>query len=76
MPPMSNYPYPTTPCVAVCQIDPKTGFCLGCFRTLKEIAQWGKFSEDERQALLPELDRRKEEDRLRWEAKRKRDGDR
>jgi predicted Fe-S protein YdhL (DUF1289 family) len=73
---MSKYPYPTTPCVAVCQIDPKTGFCLGCFRTLKEIAQWGKFSEDERQALLPELDRRKEEDRLRWEAKRKGDGNR
>jgi predicted Fe-S protein YdhL (DUF1289 family) len=73
---MSNYPYPTTPCVAVCQIDPKTGFCLGCFRTLKEIAQWGRFSEAERQALLPELDRRKEEDRLRWEAKRKGDGDR
>jgi predicted Fe-S protein YdhL (DUF1289 family) len=69
------YPYPTTPCVAVCQIDPKTGFCLGCFRTLKEIAQWGKFSEEERQALLPELDRRKEEDRLRWEAKRKGNGD-
>lgn len=73
---MSRHPYPTTPCVAVCQIDPKTGFCLGCFRTLKEIAQWGRFSENERQALLPELDRRKEEDRLRWEASRKRDGDR
>lgn len=73
---MAKYPYPTTPCVAVCQIDPKTGFCLGCFRTLKEIAQWGKFSEDQREGLLPELDRRKEEDRRRWEEKRKRDGDR
>ncbi len=73
---MSGYPYPTTPCVAVCQIDPKTGFCLGCFRTLKEIAQWGKLGEDERRALLPELERRKEEDRLRWEAKRTRDGER
>ena len=71
---MARSPYPTTPCVAVCQIDPKTGFCMGCYRTLKEIAQWGKFSEDERVALLPELERRKEEDRRRWEEKRKRDG--
>jgi len=69
------YPYPTTPCVAVCQIHPKTGYCLGCYRTLKEIAQWGKFSEDERQALLPELERRKAEDLRQLEEKRKRDGD-
>ena len=69
------YPYPTTPCIAVCQIDPKSGFCLGCYRTLKEIAQWGRFSEDERQALLPELDQRKAEDQRRIEEeKKKRDG--
>lgn len=43
---MAKSPYPTTPCVAVCQIDPKTGWCLGCYRTLPEIAKWGKFSED------------------------------
>ncbi len=71
---MAKSPYPTTPCGAVCQIDPKTGWCLGCYRTLPEIAKWGKFSEDERQALLPELDRRKEEDMRRWAEKRKRDG--
>ena len=69
------YPYPTTPCIAVCQIDPKSGFCLGCYRTLKEIAQWGRFSEVERTALLPELDRRKAEDLRRREEKKKRDGD-
>jgi predicted Fe-S protein YdhL (DUF1289 family) len=69
------YPYPTTPCIAVCQIDPKSGFCLGCYRTLKEIAQWGRFSEDERQALLPELEQRKAEGERRLEdGKKKRDG--
>ena len=70
------YPYPTTPCVAVCQINPKSGFCMGCYRTLKEIAQWGKFSEDERQALLSELERRKAEDLRQLAEKRKRDGNR
>jgi predicted Fe-S protein YdhL (DUF1289 family) len=69
------YPYPTTPCIAVCQIDPKSGFCFGCYRTLKEIAQWGRFSEEEREALLPELDRRKAEGQRRLaEEKKKRDG--
>jgi len=67
---MAKSPYPTTPCVAVCQIDPKSGFCLGCYRTLKEIAQWGKFSEEKRQALLPELDQRREEDMRAWEAEK------
>lgn len=67
---MAQSPYPTTPCVAVCQIDPKSGFCLGCYRTLREIAQWGKISETERQGLLPELDRRREEDMRRWRAER------
>lgn len=69
---MAESPYPTTPCIAVCQIDPKSGFCLGCYRTLKEIAQWGKFSEETRQALLPELDVRREEDLREWEAEKAR----
>ena len=67
---MPKSPYPTTPCVAVCQIDPKSGFCLGCYRTLKEIAQWGKFSEAHREKLLPELDRRRDDDMRRWRAER------
>lgn len=70
---MADSPYPTTPCVAVCQIDPESGFCLGCYRTLPEIAQWGKFSEEKRQALLPELDARRDAEERRWrEEKEKR----
>ena len=65
---MASSPYPTTPCVAVCQIDPNNGLCLGCYRTLKEIAQWGKFSEPQRQALLSDLQRRRDEDMRRWRA--------
>jgi len=29
-----------SPCVSVCAIDPKGGYCLGCYRTLDEIAAW------------------------------------
>ena len=30
-----------SPCLSVCQMDEVTGLCLGCFRTLEEIGQWG-----------------------------------
>jgi len=46
-----------TPCVAVCMIDPRTSLCLGCGRTLPEIARWPRMASAERQsvmALLPE----------------------
>ena len=46
-----------TPCVAVCMIDPRTNLCLGCGRTLPEIARWPRMASAERHAvmaLLPE----------------------
>lgn len=46
-----------TPCIAVCMIDPRTELCLGCGRTLPEIARWDGMDRAERlavMALLPE----------------------
>lgn len=45
-----------TPCIHVCSMDPETGFCAGCGRTLQEIADWTAYSDEERRrvmALLP-----------------------
>ena len=44
-----------SPCVQVCVVHPGTGFCLGCRRTLSEIARWSAMSTAERQAVLAEL---------------------
>ncbi|EPE98215.1 DUF1289 domain-containing protein [Rhizobium grahamii] len=41
-----------TPCIDVCSIDPKTGLCTGCGRTLAEIGGWMSFSDDERERLM------------------------
>lgn len=30
-----------SPCVSICELDERQGRCLGCFRTLDEIAAWG-----------------------------------
>jgi predicted Fe-S protein YdhL (DUF1289 family) len=53
-----------SPCIGVCIIDPASGFCRGCARTIGEIAGWLDFSADERRriaAALPERHRRLEE---------------
>ena len=47
-----------TPCVKVCQMDPRLGLCLGCKRTLDEIARWGAMSDAEREKILSELKNR------------------
>jgi len=41
-----------TPCIAVCMIDPKTSLCLGCGRTLPEIARWHRMESAERLAVM------------------------
>jgi len=46
---------PASPCVEVCRIDPVTGLCLGCRRTLDEIARWRDFSAAEKKAVLERL---------------------
>ena len=47
-----------TPCIAVCMIDPRSNLCLGCGRTLPEIARWPRMTSDERQALMVTLPQR------------------
>ena len=41
-----------TPCVKVCVVDGQTNNCLGCGRTLGEIAQWARFTDEQRDAVL------------------------
>ncbi len=47
-----------TPCIAVCFMDPTTSLCLGCGRTLPEIAQWHKMDSAERKSLMAALPQR------------------
>lgn len=44
-----------SPCILVCTIDLKTGFCFGCGRTREEIGSWLTMSDDERKAVLSQL---------------------
>lgn len=44
-----------SPCVNVCTIDPATGWCLGCGRTIPEIMNWSAKPADERRAIRAAL---------------------
>lgn len=45
----------STPCIQVCAVDGRTGLCIGCGRTLKEIAAWGGLEEARRREIMAEL---------------------
>lgn len=50
----------STPCIKVCAVSGETGLCVGCGRTLAEIAGWGGMSEIERLRIIAELPARLE----------------
>ena len=62
---MAEVPAPTpprsiaSPCVMVCTVDGASGLCLGCFRTLQEIATWSRMTDEARAAVMADLSSRK-----------------
>lgn len=48
-----------TPCISICEMDPLTGLCAGCFRSLEEIANWSSYSDEQRKKIMEELKSRK-----------------
>ena len=49
-----------TPCNKICTIDPATQLCVGCGRTIDEIACWSALSDAERARIMAELPRRRQ----------------
>jgi predicted Fe-S protein YdhL (DUF1289 family) len=47
-----------SPCTRLCQIErieDGTKRCIGCKRTLAEIAKWGGMTDDERDIIMKDL---------------------
>lgn len=49
----------SSPCIKLCRIDGAARLCLGCWRTLDEIAAWGAMPESERLAVMARLPERR-----------------
>jgi len=47
-----------SPCVRLCTLDPERGICVGCGRTLAEIGNWMRYSDEERRAIMALLPQR------------------
>ena len=45
-----------SPCTNICRMNPATGWCSGCWRTLDEIAAWSTMTDSDKRrvwSLLP-----------------------
>ena len=49
-----------SPCTNVCRMNPATGWCEGCARTIEEIMYWGRADADTKRAILSRLPERRE----------------
>jgi uncharacterized protein len=45
----------SSPCVKICVLDPQHKLCLGCGRTMAEIGNWLRFSDQERHHVTKQL---------------------
>lgn len=57
-----------SPCRRQCQLHPIERVCLGCFRSIDEVAKWARLSAKTRARVMDELPTR----RAAWEAKEER----
>ncbi|HQR04127.1 MAG: DUF1289 domain-containing protein [Proteobacteria bacterium] len=53
-------PQVTSPCCGICELDPDSGLCTGCYRTLDEIACWCMADEAVRRAIREAADQRRQ----------------
>jgi hypothetical protein len=52
-------PVIASPCIDVCRIDPRSGWCEGCLRTIDEIAAWGALAETQKREVWKRLPARR-----------------
>ena len=50
---------PSSPCVKVCRISERSGYCIGCLRTRDEIGSWWGLSDEEKRELLEQIEERR-----------------
>ncbi|MCW5622833.1 MAG: DUF1289 domain-containing protein [Burkholderiales bacterium] len=54
-------PHVPSPCVKICTLDPLTGICRGCYRSIDEITEWVEYTPQEKLAVLERIAQRKKE---------------
>jgi predicted Fe-S protein YdhL (DUF1289 family) len=44
-----------SPCIRVCVVHPEARICVGCHRSVEEIAGWSRMTPEERRRIMAEL---------------------
>ena len=44
-----------SPCISICRMDADTALCVGCLRTIDEIASWGALDDDARRSVWAQI---------------------
>jgi hypothetical protein len=50
-----------SPCTSVCKMDERSGWCLGCMRTLDEIASWSVLDDAAKRRIGESLNVRRDQ---------------
>lgn len=57
---IEDKPVPS-PCISVCRMNPASGLCEGCLRTLDEIAAWSTMDETGKREVWQCIEQRSQE---------------
>ena len=44
-----------SPCINVCRMDAAERYCVGCRRSLEEIARWSRYTTAQKRAVIARL---------------------
>ncbi|UWQ42899.1 DUF1289 domain-containing protein [Leisingera aquaemixtae] len=44
-----------SPCIKICVVHPEARICTGCYRSIDEIRDWSKMTNDERAEIMDDL---------------------
>ncbi|WP_411352703.1 DUF1289 domain-containing protein [Leisingera aquaemixtae] len=44
-----------SPCIKICVVHPEARICTGCYRSIDEIRDWSKMTNDERAEIMNDL---------------------
>ena len=50
-----------SPCVSLCKMNPDSGLCEGCLRTLDEIRKWSEADDDFKRGVLAQIRQREQQ---------------
>jgi uncharacterized protein len=49
-----------SPCIGICELDQESNLCIGCWRSLEEVAQWASADVDRRRDIVIQARSRRE----------------